>query len=135
MSESPQVVYVSITGQTRCYVQKLPDHIPTWEIDAVNPFREMTAPFILVVPTYEREVVEVVDDFLQTHANAQWCQGVFGGGNRNFAELFCFTAKDIAREYQIPLLHLFEFQGSALDVNKLIQEVEHLHETTSHPKA
>lgn len=132
MQASPQVVFISITGQTRIFVQKLPENIVSWEIDIVNPFRIMQEPYLLVVPTYEREVIGLVDDFLQTANNAQLCRGVFGGGNRNFAGLFCFSAKDISKEYDIPLLHMFEFQGSDYDVKMLIQEVKKLHEATSH---
>ena len=134
MKKSPQVVFVSITGQTRRFVQKLPETITSWEIDVINPFKIMQDAYLLVVPTYEREVIEVVDDFLQTEDNAQLCQGIFGGGNRNFAELFCFSAKDLSQEYNIPLLHMFEFQGSDYDVQMLIQEVNKLHEATSYSK-
>ena len=49
--------------------------------------------------------------------------GLFGVGNRNFAELFCVTAKTLSKEYEIPLLHTFEFQGSPLDVKKMEEEL------------
>ncbi|MGY4104621.1 ribonucleotide reductase stimulatory protein [Ignavigranum ruoffiae] len=126
-----QIVYFSLTGQTRRFVEKLPQYTAL-EIDPVNPFIENSEDFILVVPTYERPVVEVVDDFLQTADNRSYCQGIFGGGNRNFAQLFCFTAKDMARDYQLPLLHLFEFQGSDYDVDQLKNALEAFRETTNH---
>lgn len=126
-----QIVYFSLTGQTRRFVNKLSKY-SAWEIDPMNPFVENSEPYILVVPTYERPVVEAVDDFLQTGDNQAFCRGIFGGGNRNFAQLFCFTAKDMAQEYQLPLLHLFEFQGSDYDVAQLEQVLEALCETTNH---
>lgn len=125
-----QVVYFSLTGQTRKFVQKL-DGVDIIEINTINPYQVMDRPYILVVPTYETEVTEPVIEFIETGDNRQLCQGVFGGGNRNFAQLFCFTAKDIARDYQLPLLHLFEFQGSEFDVDRLKEELNRI-ETTSH---
>ena len=125
-----KIVYFSLTGQTQKFVQKLPQY-ESYQIDAINPFVEMDGPFILVVPTYEREVLEIVDEFMQTGSNQSLCQGIFGGGNRNFAQLFCFTAKDIAEDYQLPLLHLFEFQGSASDVQALDKEMKSIYETAN----
>lgn len=125
-----QLAYFTLTGQTRKFVQKL-NEVTAYEISAINPYHSMQQPYILVVPTYDKEVTEPVIEFLETGDNRQLCQGVFGGGNRNFAQLFCFTAKDIARDYQLPLLHLFEFQGSDFDVQRLKEELNRI-ETTSH---
>ena len=52
-----------------------------------------------------------------------YCKGLFGGGNRNFAELFCVTAKTLSEEYDIPMLHAFEFQGTPLDIKKMEEEL------------
>ena len=51
--------------------------------------------FILVIPTYDAEITEVVNDFLDIKVTrtVSWCSW---WGNRNFAELFVYTAKDIA---------------------------------------
>jgi protein involved in ribonucleotide reduction len=51
---------------------------------------------------------------------------VAGGGNINFNELYVFTAKDIAHDYNVPLLHSFEFQGNDEDVRKLKKAVDDL---------
>jgi protein involved in ribonucleotide reduction len=53
--------------------------------------------------------------------------GVAGGGNLNFADLFIFTAKDIVRDYNVPLLYSFEFSGTDEDVKnfkKVVSEIE-----------
>lgn len=118
------LVYMTVTGQTRKFIRKV--DYPTLELSPVNPFVEVDEDFILIAPTYEKEVTDILWDFMDTSSNAKHCKGVFGGGNRNFAELFGFTAKDIARDYNVPLLHLFEFQGSKNDVLKLREEVERL---------
>lgn len=118
------VVYLTLTGQTRKFVAKL--QMDVLELNPADPFVEMTAPFIIVTPTYDKEVTEVWDDFLETGENRHWLKGVAGGGNINFGPLYVFTAKDIAHDYKVPLLHQFEFQGNDLDVEKLKKAVNDL---------
>ena len=117
-------VFLSITGQTRKFVAKL--GYETFEITPDTAYTEVQEPFILVVPTYDIEATEIVNEFIETGHNAHYLKGVAGGGNRNFNTLFGFTAKDISRDYNVPLLHLFEFQGSDNDVNKLKEQVDNL---------
>lgn len=117
-----KIVYFTVTGQTKKFVQKIP-HVERIEIKPQNPFLEVNEPFILVVPTYVAAMVEPVYDFLETGDNVKYCAGLFGGGNRNFGGLFCFTVRDLAKEYQIPVLHDFEFQGSEYDVEKMEEEL------------
>lgn len=119
-----QLVYFSITGQTRRFVHKL--DLPAYEIDPANPFHAMQEPYILLVPTYDQSMTDPVNDFLEYQNNREWLCGVAGSGNRNFAELFIFTAKDIAREYQTPLLFAFEFSGTDEDVKNFKKVVDQL---------
>ena len=125
----PKLVYFSVTGQTRRFIAKLP-HIESVEITVTNPFIEMDEPFILVVPTYVSEVTEPVNDFLETGENTRLCLGLFGGGNRNFADLYCFTVHDLEQQYGLPVLHEFEFQGSDYDVQKLESELVRVSQKT-----
>jgi len=115
-----KLVYFSLTGQTRRFVAKT--GLPHLEISQTNPFIDVDEPFILIVPTYEAEITEPVWDFLDYGVNQSFLKGVIGGGNRNFAELFIFTAKDIAKEYDTPILYEFEFNGTDEDV-KYVQKV------------
>ncbi|WP_265458257.1 class Ib ribonucleoside-diphosphate reductase assembly flavoprotein NrdI [Enterococcus sp. HY326] len=120
-----KIVYYSITGQTRRFIKKL--DLPAYEIEPANPFFEINEPFVLVVPTYDIEMTEVVNDFLDFKDNAHQMLGVAGGGNRNFADLFVYTAKDIARDYHVPLVFAFEFSGTNEDVQnfqKVVMELE-----------
>ena len=55
-----------------------------------------------------------------------YCKGVVGCGNINFAELYCFTAKDLSRDYNIPLLHMMEYFGNGNDLKKIKGVVESL---------
>lgn len=120
-----KIVYFTVTGQTRRFVKKL--DLPAYEIEPANPFFEINEPFVLVVPTYDKDITEVINDFLEHGTNRDHVQGVAGGGNRNFADLFIYTAKDIARDYHIPLLFAFEFSGTPEDVEsfkKVVNELE-----------
>ena len=96
------------------------------ELNPADPFIEISESFIIVTPTYDKEVTEVWDDFLETGENRKWLRGVAGGGNINFGQLYVFTAKDLARGYNVPLLHRFEFQGNDEDVVKLKKAVKDL---------
>ncbi|MGX7059596.1 class Ib ribonucleoside-diphosphate reductase assembly flavoprotein NrdI [Vagococcus humatus] len=120
-----KLVYFSVTGQTRRFIRKL--ELPNYEIDLNNPYVELNEPYLLVVPTYDSDVTEVVNDFIEFKSNASYLQGVAGGGNRNFADLFIYTAKDIARDYHVPLVFAFEFSGTDEDVKnfkKVVNQIE-----------
>ncbi|GEN48131.1 class Ib ribonucleoside-diphosphate reductase assembly flavoprotein NrdI [Ligilactobacillus pobuzihii] len=121
-----KIVYFSVTGQTKRFVKKLTMN-DTYEIDPIDPEIEVGEPFVLIVPTYEKDITEPVTDFLYYGNNQELLQGVAGTGNRNFAELFVFTAKDIAMEFNVPLLYTFEFNGTTKDVTnfeKAVKEIE-----------
>lgn len=122
-----KIVYITLTGQTRKFVNKL--DMETIELSPIDPFIEVNEPFIIVVPTYEKEATEILWEFLDTGENKRYFQGVAGGGNRNFNELFVFTAKDLARDYDVPLLHAFEFQGSPKDVKALKDKINMIENT------
>lgn len=119
------IYYQSIIGNTREFVLKTGvDHC---EITPENyDFIEVDEAFILVAPTYASETTYIMSEFLSSYQNYRYCQGIFGGGNRNFMDLFCYTAKNLAKDFALPLLHLFEFQGNSHDVNQLIKEHENL---------
>lgn len=119
-----KVIFMSMTGQTRKFVKKL--GMDSLEITLSNAFCEIHEPFVIVAPTYEKEATSILNDFLETGNNCAYFKGVAGGGNRNFNTLFCFTAKDLARDYNVPLLHLFEFQGSDYDVKLFKEKVKEL---------
>ncbi|MBM6615741.1 class Ib ribonucleoside-diphosphate reductase assembly flavoprotein NrdI [Desemzia sp. RIT804] len=119
-----KIVYISLTGQTRKFVQKL--DMDLLELTPTNPFISINEPFVIVTPTYEKEATEILNDFLETANNKQYFKGIAGGGNLNFGQLFVFTAKDLAKEYDVPLIHTFEFQGNDEDVKKLKKAVNDL---------
>lgn len=115
---------MSLTGQTRKFVQKL--DMSSFEVTLSNAFTVIEEPYIVIAPTYDKEATSLLNDFIETGNNQSYLKGVAGGGNRNFNMLFCFTAKDLANDYNVPLLHLFEFQGSDADVQVLKEKVKEI---------
>ncbi len=123
------IVYMSLVGNTRRFVEKL--GLPSLEITDHNAFTTVDQPYLMIVPTYEIEVTDIMNDFIETGDNLSYCQGVIGGGNLNFNDLFCFTAKDLAMDYDLPLLHTFEFMGNSHDVEKVKELAKEIEESTS----
>lgn len=119
-----QLVYFSLTGQTKRFVKKL--GLASQEIDPANPFFTPQAPFILLAPTYDEETTSAINDFLEYRNNLQKCRGVIGSGNRNFAQKFIYTAKDLCLDYHLPLLYAYEFNGTPQDVQNVKEIVERL---------
>ena len=85
------VVYLSITGQTRKFIHKL--DYPLLEITPDSVFTEVQEPYIVVVPTYEKEATEIVNEFIEVGNNRHYFKGVAGGGNRNFNTLLWFYSQ------------------------------------------
>lgn len=117
-----KLVFFSLTGQTRKFVNKL--GFESIELDNSNPFFSLNEPYIIIVPTYDLEVTEIINDFIETDENLSYCKGVVGIGNKNFANLYCFTAKDLSLEYKIPYLYDLEFQGTEKDVVYLTEKID-----------
>ena len=119
-----KVVFLSLTGQTRRFVQKL--ELPTVEITPQNVFLTMDESYIIISPTYDMEVFEYFQDFIETGNNQALLKGVAGSENRNFNTSFCQTAKIISATYDVPLLHYFEFHGTQKDVIIIKEKVSEL---------
>ena len=108
-----KLVYFSVTGQTRRFVGKT--SLPHVEI-LLDDDLEMSEPFLLITPSYAEEsptvsksidVMNPVFDFMAYNENYKLCRGIIGTGNRNFAGIYIFTAKELSAKYQIPLLYDF----------------------------
>ncbi|OYQ67906.1 class Ib ribonucleoside-diphosphate reductase assembly flavoprotein NrdI [Aerococcus sp. 1KP-2016] len=124
-----KIVYMSLTGQTQKFVSKL--GMDSLRITMDNSFQPINEPYIVIAPTYDIEVTEILNDFIETADNQSYLRGVCGSGNLNFSELYCFTAKDLAKAYQVPLLLNFEFQGTLNDVNIVKEKVNEIGSTES----
>lgn len=122
------VVYMTLTGQSRRFVNKLP--FESYELSTAFPSKEMTTDFVVVAPTYDYEMTSIIDDFIDYKNNGHFFKGVAGSGNINFAGLFVFTARDIAKKYNVPIIAEFEFSGTETDVEKFIKGVESIGNTS-----
>ncbi|MBB5888373.1 class Ib ribonucleoside-diphosphate reductase assembly flavoprotein NrdI [Lactovum miscens] len=124
-----KIVYFSITGQTRRFIKKLGLSEDTFvEITQDYPDIEMAQPFILITPSYAEEsptqqcsqdVMNPVFEFMATGVNRTLCKGIVASGNRNFAGLYIYTAKELSAQYQIPIVYDFEMNGTTSDVEAL----------------
>lgn len=68
---------------------------------------------ILILPTYEMDYIQPVLDFLEK--NHGKVLGIVGSGDRNYHELYLFTAFELSEKYGIPVFGGFENLGSPLD--------------------
>lgn len=118
------IVYISLTGNTQTFVDRL--GFPALNLNDNTVYTEINNPYIIIAPTYDKEVTEIFNEFLEIGNNKQYCKGIVGCGNMNFAELYCFTAKDLSRDYNIPLLHMMEYFGNNNDLKKIKGVVESL---------
>lgn len=119
------IVYWTLIGNTRKLVHKL--EVNSLELTWDNCLElKLEEPFLLVTPTYAKESTDLVWDFLEDEQNRAFCRGIIGTGNRNFASLFCYTARDLSEEYGVPLVHSVEFQGSSYDVKRIKEELERI---------
>lgn len=121
-----KIVYMSFSGNTKKFVEKLGDEFSSYEIDPANPMIENGEKYILIVPSYEDVCMyEHVLDFLETGDNVENCQGIFSAGNMTFQAfgLYGVTAKKINEEFGIEILRFFELRGGKRDVESLREEL------------
>lgn len=112
-----KVVFFSVTGNVRRFVKNL--KMPSVELEQTNPFIEMDEAFVLIAPAYEPEITDIAWDFMETGDNRDYCRGVIGSGNVNFDSLYIYTAKDLSKDFSVPLLGAFELFGTSKDVEKI----------------
>jgi protein involved in ribonucleotide reduction len=117
-----KIYYASVTNQVARFVKKLGD-VEAELLDGSNADADQD--FVLITPTYEPELLPDVFDFMaDNHAH---CVGIIGSGNRNFGVDYIYTAKDLSRQYDIPVRYDFEFNGTPEDiahVKDILNELE-----------
>lgn len=112
-----KVVFFSVTGNVRRFVKNL--ELPSLEITQTNPFIEMDEEFVFIAPAYEPEVTDIAWDFMETGKNKEFCRGVIGSGNVNFDSLYLYTAIDLAKDFDVPMLDGFEYFGTKKDIERV----------------
>lgn len=114
-----KVIYFSVSGNCSIFAHNLnaiqDDLI---ELTEDNSDLMMNDDFIIIVPTYDEYLTTPIFAFLEN--NHLHCKGIVGSGNRNFGdEGYIFTAKDLNKKFNIPIIHDFEYAGFNEDVCKV----------------
>lgn len=133
------LLYISLTGNTKHFVDKLSDYLTSQhqiKIQDLNvkAFKgeifPLEAPVIAFLPTYleggngvDTGDVEILTtplgNFLAAYDNYKHCLGIVGSGNRNFNHQYCLTAKQYSQRFGFPLLDTFELRGLPNDVVRI----------------
>jgi protein involved in ribonucleotide reduction len=119
-----QLVYLSLTGNIKKFVEESLGIEDAIELSYSNPFTEVNEDYILIVPSYDDEVTDVVCDFIDYKNNSKHLTAIAGSGNTNFNDNYCFSAKNISKKYNKPLIFKFEFSGTDIDIINFKKEVE-----------
>lgn len=143
MATTINILYISISGNTRAFVEDLQDYaedqhqqaadqplIHLKEISEASPLIDETQPYFAFVPTYldggngvdngvKELMTNVLGEYIGYHRNREFCLGVIGSGNRNFNEQYCLTAKRYAQEFGFPFLADYELRGTTKDVKRI----------------
>lgn len=122
-----KIVFVSLTGNVRKFVGKV--GIDSIELDYSNPCIQMNDHYVLVVPSYDDELTEVVSSFVKYKDNENYLLAISGSGNMNFDKEYCFNADQLSQIFNKPLINKFEFSGTEDDVIIFKREVEKIEVT------
>lgn len=121
------IVYLSLTGNVRSFVKRT--ELESVEINYSDPLFEVHESFIMIAPSYDDDITDIISSFLNYKNNLDYLVGFVGSGNLNFDHNYCFNARDLAQKYQKPLLFTFEFSGTDEDVIYFKKEVNQLAST------
>lgn len=123
-----KIAYLSVTGNVKSFIDELGvDESDLIEISDNDWPVEVNEDFVLFVPTYDEYMTECVDEFLDEGDNASHCLGLVASGNRNFGEDgYIFTAKDLKKKYELPILHDFEYAGLSTDIEEVQKQINKL---------
>lgn len=117
-----QLVYYSMTNNTKRFVDKLDDTLNISTIYSYDGYSN----YVLMTPTYNvGQIPDDVQTFLDDHSKS--IIGVIATGNKNWGQTYALAGKKISVRYQTPLLHIMELSGNSKDVervNYIIKELE-----------
>lgn len=117
------IVYDTLLGKTRKFAVKLAEELG-FHVSSVadGPVSE---PFLLVTYTIGfGQIPESTTHFLED--SSSYMIGVAAGGNRAWGENFAKAGKTIAQEYDVPLVHQFELEGTPSDLNTITERLGEL---------
>lgn len=146
--EAIHVVYMSISGHVRSFIDRLSACADEQSRQDPNKFRRIEAEeiideddvceldhdFIMFVPTYisispndhhtyfENSTVPL-RMLLNCGNNAKRCRGLIGNGDRFFGPSYCLTSREYAKMFHIPLLAKYESRGTSKDIQNIYQKL------------
>lgn len=118
-------VYLSLSGNIRKFVSLT--GLESIEINYSNPLIEIDEDFILIIPSYDDEITDIISEFIEYKNNINHLIAIVGSGSTNFGEIgYCYNAVDISMKYDKPLIFKFEHSGddSILDFKKEVEKIE-----------
>lgn len=117
-----QLVYYSMTNNTKRFVDKLDDSL---DVSTIYDY-DGHGDYVLMTPTYNiGQIPDDVQKFLDEHSDN--IIGVIATGNKNWGQTYALAGKKIAVRYEVTLLHMMELSGNSKDVervNYIIKELE-----------
>ncbi|MCA1027064.1 class Ib ribonucleoside-diphosphate reductase assembly flavoprotein NrdI [Cytobacillus kochii] len=123
-----KLVYISLTGNVERFVKHT--GLDNISIDDNLPFKEVLEDYVLVIPSYEGELINgIADAFINYKNNKQYLKGIAASGNRNFGDDYCLNGKHLSQKYSRPLILMFEFSGTSQDLVRFKKEVENIEVT------
>lgn len=118
-----KIVYLSLTGNVRKFVKRV--GMDSVEISYSNPLTKVSGDYIVIAPSYDDEITDIISEFLDYENNIDYLVGFVGSGNINWGEdRFCFNAKDLSNKYNKPLIFTFELEGTDKDIIEFKKEVD-----------
>lgn len=121
-----RLVYASLTGNSRSFVNKLLEtnkSIETLEIKSGEEVVEGEY-LLLTYTTGQGQTPPKVEKFLII--NGRGLLGVIGSGNKNWGSNYCKGALRVAYKYGVPCYHTFQMRGSVEDVQKVSDIIDEM---------
>lgn len=119
------IVYLSLTGNIRKFVRL--SGMRNVEIPYSNPLTEVDEDFILIMPSYDDEITDIISEFIEYKDNKKHLIAIVGSGNTNFGkDGYCFNAREVSEKYDKPLIYKFEHSGDdyIIEFKKEVDKVE-----------
>lgn len=115
------VVYYTLTGNVRRFVKRL--DMDSLELSKSNLLTQVNENHIVIAPTYDDEITDIISEFIDYKNNKQYLIGFVGSGNLNFDNNYVFNAKDLSKKYNKRLIYSFEYSGTDTDIANFKKEV------------
>ena len=140
--EKLNIVYISLSGNTKSFVERLSRYCEEekgLQVSALNVKdyegdKRMEEPFVSFLPSYleggngvdsgyQEILTTKLGEFIAANFNYTRCFGIVGSGNRNFNHQFCLPARQYAERFGFPVLDEFELRGTQNDITRIADKI------------